>query len=87
MAAGVEYLKRRREDSWGSARLVRETGDLPTPSGRRSSMSEERTEQEGREDETEDVEAHRRRRAMNDEGGSDDDEGGDDVEAHRRLKA
>lgn len=49
-------------------------------------MSEERFEQEQREDETEDVEAHRRKKAMNEEPGSDDD-GGDDVEAHRRLKA
>src|SRR5918992_2883645 len=85
MAAGLVYLKGRREDSGQSARLVRETGDLPTPSGRRSSMSEERTEQERPEGETEDVEAHHRIKAMTDEPAkAEEDEGGDDVEAHRR---
>jgi hypothetical protein len=85
MAARLEYLKGSREDSGRTARLVLETGDLPTPSGRRSSMSEERFEQEQREDETEDVEAHAKKKAMTDEPAS-DDEGGDDVEAHARKK-
>jgi hypothetical protein len=46
-------------------------------------MSEERLEQEEREDE--DVEAHRRKKAMTDEPRT-DDEGDDDVEAHARRK-
>jgi hypothetical protein len=50
-------------------------------------MSEERLEQEQREDETEDVEAHKRRRALTDEPAAEEDEGGDDVEAHRRRRA
>jgi hypothetical protein len=46
-------------------------------------MSEESLEQKQDEEETEDVEGHRRRAAMNDEGRTDDDDS-DDVEAHRR---
>jgi hypothetical protein len=89
MAAWVEYLKRRREDSGRQVRLVRETGDSPTPSGRRNSMSEE-LKKDQPEDETEDVEAHspvqaspvqaRPVQARADEPAS--DEGSDDVEAH-----
>jgi hypothetical protein len=48
-------------------------------------MSEERFEQEQREDENEDVEAHKKIK-VTDEPASDDD-GGDDVEAHRRRRA
>jgi hypothetical protein len=86
VAAGLVYLKRRREDFGRPARLVLETGDLPRPSGRRSSMSEERFEQEQREDETEDVEAHKKIK-VTDEPAAEEDEGGDDVEAHRRRRA
>jgi hypothetical protein len=58
-------------------------GNLPKPSGRRSSMSEERFEQEQREDENEDVEAHKKVK-LTEEPTSDDE--GDDVEAHARKK-
>jgi hypothetical protein len=85
MAGRLVYLKGNGEDSGRSARLVRETGDLPTPSGRRSSMSEERFEQDEPKDETEDVEAHKKRRALTDEPAS-DDETESDVEAHARKK-
>jgi hypothetical protein len=44
-------------------------------------MSEERSEQDQREDETEDVEAHKKTVAASDEGGDDDS---DDVEAHQK---
>jgi hypothetical protein len=89
MAVRVEYLKRRREDSGRQARLVRETGDPPTPSGRRNSMSDE-LKQDQPEDETEDVEAHspvqaRPKWARADEPAS-DDEGSDDVEAHNLAR-
>jgi hypothetical protein len=88
MAVRVEYLKRRREDSGRQARLVRETGIQPTPSGRRNSMSDE-LKQDQPEDETEDVEAHSPKTAsprygVNDEPASDD--GGDDVEAHNLAR-
>jgi hypothetical protein len=84
MAGRLVYLKGSREDSGRSARLVRETGDSPTPFGRRNSMSEERFEQEEPKDETEDVEAHKKRRALTDEPASEEET--DDVEAHKRRK-
>jgi hypothetical protein len=46
-------------------------------------MSEERTEQDQREDETEDVEGHAKKVMANEEPGA-DDESSDDVEAHQR---
>jgi hypothetical protein len=49
-------------------------------------MAEERFEQDEPKDETEDVEAHKKIK-VTDEPASDDDDGGDDVEAHRRLRA
>jgi hypothetical protein len=50
-------------------------------------MSEERfAEKDQREDETADVEAHKRKKAMTDEPASDDEGKDDDVEAHKRRK-
>jgi hypothetical protein len=46
-------------------------------------MSEERIEGEQREDETEDVEAHKKK-AMTDEPRSEEEGEGDEVEAHRK---
>src|SRR5947199_288256 len=76
IAGRLEYLKRRREDSGCPVRLVREIRQIcRDPSGRRSSMSEDRFEQEEAQDD--DVEAHRRKHLNTEPGdelGSDSDD-------------
>jgi hypothetical protein len=88
MAGRLVYLKGTREDSERKARLVAEPANTADPFRKEETMSEERLEQDEREDE--DVEAHRRRHPMRGEDtGSqellaNDDDDSDDVEAHRR---
>jgi hypothetical protein len=69
-----------REDVGAVARLVDVSGTNPRPKGGSTMSEEERFDQE----ETEDVEAHRRRALADEASEQSEEEESDDVEAHRR---